>query len=108
MNPRSTNGSLRWILALILVSFSLANHADQLELANGDRYIGKVIAVTETNVTLRSEINGLMQLPRSKVTVITFGDKLAGPTTAPPPAPVTQPPKPAPKDLAAPSDLAAQ
>jgi hypothetical protein len=89
------------MLALVLVSFPFASKADQLELANGDRYVGKVIAVTETNITLRSEINGLMQLPRSKVTVITFGDKLAGPTAAPPPGPIAPTAKPAPKDLAA-------
>ncbi|MCI0540630.1 MAG: hypothetical protein L0Z50_35975 [Verrucomicrobiales bacterium] len=101
MNLRSRNANLCWILPLVLVSFTVAIEADQLELVNGDRYIGKVIAVTETNVTLRSEINGLMQLPRSKVTVITFGDKMAAPTTAPPPAPVALTAKPAPKDLAA-------
>ena len=100
MNLRSRNGSLSRILALALVSFPVASRADQVEVSNGDRYIGKVITVSETNVTLRSEINGLMQLPRSKVTVITFGDKLAAPTTALPPAPVTSKTKPAPKDVA--------
>src|SRR5262245_42850790 len=101
MNRQTRNGPLFWTLPVLLVSFSFANKADQLELANGDRYVGEVIAVTKTNVMLRSEVNGLMQLPRSKVTVITFGDKLASPAKAPPPTPVTQKLKAGPNDLAA-------
>src|SRR5262245_13104268 len=79
MNPRNRQG--RWILPLVLLALTVASQADQLELTNGDRYIGKVIAVTETNITLRSEINGLMRLPRSSVSGITFGDKQAARTT---------------------------
>jgi hypothetical protein len=108
MNFRIRNGC--WILGLALVSLPVANEADQLELVNGDRYIGKVVAVTETNVTLRSEINGLMQLPRDKVTVIAFGDNRVAeaPGAVDAPAPVAPPPKPAPKEPAPPKDLAAQ
>jgi len=91
------------MLAVVLFSVPLANKADQLELVNGDRYVGKVIAITETNVTLRSEINGLMKLPRSKVTVITLGDKPVGRTSVSQRADGAQT-----NNAATPKDLAAQ
>jgi hypothetical protein len=54
-----------------------ANRADTVELINGDRYSGTVLSVSLSNVSLRSEIQGLVVLPREKVSAIAFGPATA-------------------------------
>ncbi|MEO8426517.1 MAG: hypothetical protein ABI651_05315 [Verrucomicrobiota bacterium] len=51
--------------------------ADVIELINGDRYYGSLIAVTQTNVELKSEIQGKMNIPRDKVATIIFRETAA-------------------------------
>jgi hypothetical protein len=46
--------------------------ADLIEMTNGDQYNGAVLAVSLTNVTVRSEVQGTISLPRPKVSRITF------------------------------------
>ena len=47
--------------------------ADQVELQNGDRYVGNVLSLGTNAVVLKSEVLGTLRLPRSRVAVITFG-----------------------------------
>jgi hypothetical protein len=81
------------------------NRADTIELINGDRYSGTVLSVTLSNVSLRSEIQGLVVLPRDKVGTIAFNQTTAKTnslqtkttldgkiaTVTPPPATLAQP-----------------
>lgn len=47
--------------------------ADLLNLANGDRYVGHVELVNQTEVHLKSDVVGLVKIPRDKVVSIYFG-----------------------------------
>ena len=57
--------------------------ADQVELQNGDRYVGHVLSLNSNSVVLQSELLGTLRLPRSKVAIITLGP--AGATSSPAP-----------------------
>jgi hypothetical protein len=62
--------------AICLALFVLAAHevrADQVEMQNGDRYVGKVVSMTGASVVLQSDLLGKMILPRSKITSISVG-----------------------------------
>jgi len=56
-----------------LLFFDGALRSDIVECDNGDRYNGKVLLVDEQNVKVQNEIAGILNIPRSKVAVITFG-----------------------------------
>lgn len=53
--------------------------ADVLEMQNGDRYSGKVLAVSTDTVVLNSEILGKINVPRSKVATLTIGTSVPKP-----------------------------
>ena len=75
--------------------------ADVLEMQNGDRYSGKVLAVSADTVVLNSEILGKINVPRSKVASLTFGTKAAAPKAAGnPTSPVSTNPPAAPAPMA--------
>src|SRR5262245_24775013 len=62
-------------LGLLLSSiFFCGARADQIEMQNGDRYHGKVLAMTNATLVLQSEILGTIKLPREKVSLINLGD----------------------------------
>jgi hypothetical protein len=46
---------------------------DQIEMQNGDRYIGAVMSMTPDTIILKSDILGQIKVPRAKVSAITFG-----------------------------------
>ena len=75
------------LLACAVCAPPLVARADVLELTNGDHYTGTIISVTRTNVEFKSEIQGLLKLPRDKVAVMT----LQNPSTAKPMPAVIQP-----------------
>lgn len=52
-------------------------HADQVEMQNGDRYTGKVLALNTNAVVLQSEVLGTVKLPRDKVAFVDFGTNVA-------------------------------
>jgi hypothetical protein len=60
--------------------------ADLVEMVNGDQYSGSVLSVDQTNVLVRSEIQGAITLPRAKVARITFTSSVAAPSTNAAPA----------------------
>jgi hypothetical protein len=93
--PRNNGYRTLSLLACAICAPFLPVRADVLELTNGDHYSGTVILVTRTNVEFRSEIQGLLKLPRDKVAVITLHD-----ASAPKPgAMVAQPAFPAPSSV---------
>jgi hypothetical protein len=46
--------------------------ADQIEMQNGDRYVGTVLSLNANTLVLHSEVLGDLTLPRSKVALITL------------------------------------
>jgi hypothetical protein len=67
----------RLFLCVCLVSASAWLHADQIELQNGDRYVGKVLSLTTNQLILQSDVLGTIKLPREKVAVVTLGPVVA-------------------------------
>src|SRR5204863_9573675 len=55
---------------------------DQVEMQNGDRYVGKVLSLSTNMLVLQSESMGKMQLARDKIASMTLGavatSRLAG------------------------------
>ena len=47
--------------------------ADQIEMQNGDRYLGKVLSLNTNMVILQSDLLGTLNLPREKVAIIALG-----------------------------------
>src|SRR5258706_13934225 len=68
--PRACVASLITILFLFI---SLALPADQIEMQNGDHYLGKILSLTTNTVVLQSEVLGTVTLPRSKIALLTLG-----------------------------------
>lgn len=53
--------------------------ADQVEMQNGDRYVGKVLSLSADTLVLQNEVLGTVRLPRAKVAHIGLGSgPLAG------------------------------
>jgi len=73
--------------ALVFCASVAPLQADQVELQNGDRYVGHVLSLNTNTVVLQSEVLGTLRLARSKVAGITLGpvagtNSLALPLTA--------------------------
>jgi hypothetical protein len=60
-------------LPLILFVSLVGLRADQVEMQNGDRYLGKIISVNTNTVVLQSEVLGTVTLPRNKIAGLTLG-----------------------------------
>jgi hypothetical protein len=60
---------------VLALSATVAFHvrADQVVMQNGDRYNGRVLSVTATNVVLQSDVLGVVNLSRSRVVNLTMG-----------------------------------
>jgi hypothetical protein len=61
------------VLFLILILAALWIHADQVEMQNGERYLGEVLSLDTNTLVLRSDVLGKVRLPRDKVALVTFG-----------------------------------
>ena len=59
--------------ALLLFAAAGRLRADQVEMQNGDRYVGHVLSLNTNTIVLQSEVLGTLRLPRAKVAVITLG-----------------------------------
>ena len=74
---------------------ALPARADILELSNGDHYSGTLVSLNQTNLEFRSEIQGVVKIPRDKVARITFREISAKPaagTALPLSLPTLRPP----------------
>jgi hypothetical protein len=69
--------------ALAVWAMGLELRADQVEMQNGDRYVGKVVSLNGDALVLQSEVLGKVQLVRSKVTQISFGPIAAASRSGP-------------------------
>lgn len=75
----------------LVAALLLTLHADQVEMQNGDRYVGKVLSLDTKTLVLKNDNLGTVRIQRDKVTNVTFG---ANPVTNAAPAAVvtnTQP-----------------
>ena len=76
------------VAGLLLITIPL--HADQVEMQNGDRYIGKVLSLDAKSLLLKNDNLGTIRLPRAKVSNVTLGTNAA--TTVVPSLAVTNNP----------------
>lgn len=79
-----TSPTCRFSLMLAL-SFAATfyTHADQVVMQNGDRYNGKVLSFSATNVVLQSDVLGVVNLSRGQVTSVAVGSTAATNSTPP-------------------------
>lgn len=56
--------------------------ADQVEMLNGDRYVGAVMTMSADTVFLQSDVLGQIKIPRGKVSTITLGKTAIRPVAA--------------------------
>jgi hypothetical protein len=71
---------MRWfpLSAVVLLCVAVPRlRADLVEMQNGDRYAGKVLAMSADTVVLESEMLGKINVPRKKVTSLTLGTNAA-------------------------------
>jgi hypothetical protein len=100
---RASSGASRAIAALLcgalcLFTAAATLRADQVELKNGDRYVGRILSLNTNTILLQSDILGTLRLPRDKVAGIVFSPAsgtnpaaLPSLTDAPRPAPSAAP-----------------
>lgn len=74
MAPLSRSGyfAAATFAVLLLLSSIRSVAADEIEMINGDRYVGRVVALGGETLTLQSEVLGTLKLPREKIAGITF------------------------------------
>jgi hypothetical protein len=62
----------------------LGAHADQINMQNGERYVGKVVTFSNETVVVQSDTLGTLLVPRSKIATIVLGtNALASPVQTP-------------------------
>lgn len=57
-------------LSLVVVLSVARLRADQVEMANGDRYVGRVLSLSGETLLLQSDVLGNLRLPRSRISTI--------------------------------------
>jgi hypothetical protein len=73
----------------------LCARADQVNMQNGECYIGKVVTLSNETVVVQSDVLGVLKVPRGKIASITFGTNAVTRAVQTPVATSTQPQKPA-------------
>lgn len=63
--------------------------ADEVDMQNGDRYLGRVLSVSADTVVLQSEVLGKINVPRKKVASLAFGANAVAPKAVTADAPVS-------------------
>ncbi len=56
-----------WLLTRFCVT------ADQIDMQNGDRYVGRLLSFTNDTLVLQSDVLGTVRLPRTKVASVVLG-----------------------------------
>jgi hypothetical protein len=64
-------------LVVLAVCLSFASQADEIEMKNGDRYVAKIVTLSNETVVVQSDVLGTVTLPRSKVAAIHMGNASA-------------------------------
>jgi hypothetical protein len=78
-----------------VLSMISSMQAEQVNMQNGERYVGKVVAVSNETVVVKSQVLGILKVPRSKIASITFGTNAVPPDVQTPVAANAQTQKPA-------------
>ena len=68
----------RWLPRAAVFTFcvviaALRVRADQVEMRNGDHYVGTVLSLDTNTLILRSDVLGTVHVPRGRVALITLG-----------------------------------
>jgi hypothetical protein len=63
--------------ALVLFTVPVQLSADQVEMQNGDHYVGQVLSLNTNLVVFRNDVLGTIRLPRAKVAGITLSPRSA-------------------------------
>jgi len=67
-------GTLLAGIGFLLLSINARQaRADEVEMQNGDRYVGRVIAVSSDTLVFSNEVLGRINVPRQKVASLAFG-----------------------------------
>ncbi len=74
---------------------TLCAHADQVNMQNGECYIGKVVTLSNETVVIQSDVLGVLKVPRGKIASITFGTNVVTRAVQTPVATSAQVQKPA-------------
>jgi len=61
------------IASVVLFLSTICPRADQVEMQNGDHYVGTVLSLDTNTLVLRSAVLGTVNLPRGQVALITLG-----------------------------------
>lgn len=72
----------RFLSALLGLLTVIGLRADQVEMQNGDRYVGSVLSMNSSTLMLRSETLGTLKLPRTRIANITLGASVSAATNA--------------------------
>jgi hypothetical protein len=71
--PRLSSGYMTLLAVLLISSVPGLVSADQVEMQNGDRYVGKVLSLNTNALVLQSDVLGTVTLPRAKVALVSLG-----------------------------------
>ena len=71
--PARSRWSEGWFIAVVLFLAAAPLQADQVEMQNGDRYLGRVVSLNQDKLVIESDVLGTLRLSRDKVASITFG-----------------------------------
>ncbi len=63
--------------AIVLFLAPIWMHADEVNMLNGERYLGEVLSLDTNTLVLRSDVLGKVRLPRGKIAFVTFGSLAA-------------------------------
>jgi hypothetical protein len=69
------------VAGFLTLGLTLKTFADQVDMKNGDRYVGQVISLSPDSLVLKNEILGTIKLPREKVAQLTFGTNVVATAT---------------------------
>lgn len=65
---------------ILALATALPLPADQVDMQNGDRYFGTVLSMSADTVVLKSDVLGVINVPRKLVTNLAIGANAATPT----------------------------
>lgn len=60
------------LVLLLAALWSRPIDADQIEMTNGDRYVGRVVTLGPDTLVVQSEVLGTLKLPRTRISSITL------------------------------------
>jgi hypothetical protein len=65
---------------IVLLTAAISVVADQVEMHNGDRYVGQVLSMSTNTLSMQNDVLGTVTLPREKIARVTLGEVASGTT----------------------------